>query len=173
MRPIMETLNLILEDQAPTENWGLLQDALDVHNELEQAKLNVQNLMHQLHRMRQKMCVDLAYRIRKFNPSYNVNVDKNGCKIGYRRKVLHFKPDIQRGMWIITSKDGSFASEFRRANKQLLLISPYISQLIQAIDAFFKAHYKTLHEEIVGEGTIIINEQMSTLADLIKERTND
>lgn len=170
MSSISKTLNLLLAEDNAGESWDILTHALELGNQLEIAKATVQQLLFKLQRAKQKMCADLAYRIRRKNPSYNISVDRNLCKIGYKRKTLYFKPDLSRNMWIVSSKDEPFANAFKRNHKHALMITPDISNFINIIDNFFRNHYKTLQEDIVGEGLIIVGSRNSDLKGLLEYR---
>jgi hypothetical protein len=172
MRQISETLDLLLEDDQPEMDWNLFRSSTTVCAELETAKAHVHQLLFELQKIRQKMCNDLAYRIRRLNPSYNISVDKNGCKIGYRKKSLYIRPDLQRGLWQVSSKDDGFAAAFRRQNKSSIYLTPDIEGFVKNVDHFFRAHYKTLHESIVGEGIILIDGHTGKLSDLAERRKN-
>ena len=163
MKSIIETLDILLDEP---KQWDVYSQATDLYNELEEAKLKVQNLMHQMHRFRQKMCLDLSYRLRKVNPSFNISVDRNGCRIGYRRKSLHFKPEIAKGIWSVMSNDTAFANLFRKKHKPALLISHNIEDFVDTIYKFFKENYKSLQEEAIDDGVILIDGKLSTLATL-------
>lgn len=167
MKSILEALDLVLEDEIG-QGWEVYGQATDLYNQLEDAKLHVQNLLHQLHRYRQKMCLDLSYRLRKRNPAFNISVDRHGCKIGYRKKSLTFKPDLAKGMWQVLSKDDQFANLFKRTNKSALLITHDVDEFINTIFTFFKEHYKTLQEDIDGQGVIMIDDKISTLSELAR-----
>jgi len=173
MNNLSETIDLLLEDDTP--NWDVYSSAVDLYNQLEDAKFQVQNLLHKMHRARQKMCLDLSYRLRKRNPSFNISIDRNGCRIGYRKKSLTFRPDLSKGIWQVISKDDHFANLFKKLNKSALLISHDINNFVEIIFSFFRDQYKTLQEEatigvIINEGQQI---SLSELSNLVKTCISD
>jgi hypothetical protein len=163
MSSITKAIDILLEDDQ--SGWEIYSQATELYNELESAKLHVQNLMHKLHGQRQKMCMDLSYRLRKRNPSFNISVDRNGCRIGYRKKSLTFRPDLGKGIWQVLSKDEGFANLFKRKHRSSLLINHDIGEFVDTIYGFFRDNYKTLQEESEGQGVILVDGVKRSLAD--------
>lgn len=172
MDEITKAIDILLEDDQ--SNWDIYSQATELYNELENAKLYVQNLMHKLHGQRQKMCLDLSYRLRKKNPSFNISVDRNGCRIGYRKKSLTFRPDLAKSIWQVLSKDVGFANLFKRQYRSSLLISHDISDFVETIYGFFRDNYKTLQEDADKHGIILVGgvkHSLTEFSDLVKTCT--
>lgn len=162
-----DTLDVILEEsQNP---WRPLQDAMELVRKLDMAKQYVADLQHQLLSMKNKINADLALHIRRKMPALNVGLDKNGsCKVGYKSKSLLFTPDIEKGIWSVQSSDHRFLNKFQKMRRRDLIIGSEITPLIEAVIAYFTGHYKSLGEDIVGVGIILVEGKIGTLSDLVK-----
>lgn len=164
-----DTLDFILEEsQNP---WQPLQHAMELVRKLDIAKQMVSDLQHRLMSMKNKINAELALTIRRRMPALNVGLDKTGsCKVGYKTKNLVFSPDIEKGIWCVQSPDNRFLSRFQKGKRHDLVIGSEITPLIDAIVAYFTEHYKSLGEDIVGVGTILIEGRIGTLSDLVQWR---
>lgn len=159
-----DQLNIILEE--PSTEQNPLEAAMGVVRKLDAIKQEVLDLQHQLGSAKQRMNGDLAFGVRRQMPGLNVGVDPNGCKIGYRSKSLNFDPDVEKGIWIVTGEDDRFTNRFSRTFGPQTRLLPDIGDMVEAIVGYFGGHYKTLGEEIIGTGVILIEGKLSSLVGL-------
>jgi hypothetical protein len=165
----MEHLNLIFEDSSsPMSHVG--SSAYELVERLRNARQLVADIEHQLGTIKHRMCAELALGIRRAQPGIHVALDKNGCKIGYKTKMLLLNPDVENEIWTVTSKNRRFLHEFLKANRRHLLIGQDPTILINAIVSHFIAYFRTLHESIGGTGIILVEERRGTLVDIINWR---
>lgn len=136
--------------------------------QLRHARRTVANLEFELKNIKHDLCFQLALLVRKAQPGLNVSVDKNSCKIGYKSKLFEFEPDIENGIWRLSSQNNRYAREFVQHHRDDLLIDSEISQLAQAIVNHFIAYFRTLNDEISGTGTILVEGRLSTLCGLVR-----
>lgn len=170
MIDLWKSLNIILEDTPSPDGWHPLDSALDLVRQLQDAQQLVADIQHKLSSLRTRMAGDLALAIRRTKPGLNVAVDKNGCKVGYKTKYLQFIPEVEQGIWRVVSPNRRFLREFMQANRRACLLVPDMSILIGAIAEYFSAYYRTLGEEVLGTGILMVEERQATLLDLAKWR---
>lgn len=170
MIDLHKSLDIILEEGPPDGGWHPLHSAMDLARQLQDAQQAVIDLQHQLGNIKTRMAGDLALALRRAKPGLNIAVDKQGCRIGYKTKVLHFTPDVEQGLWKVTSPNHRFLREFLKAHRRATLMSENLSELIEAIVAYFTAYYRTLGEEVEGTGILMIEEKRATLLDLASWR---
>jgi len=169
MLEFADTLNLVLDESHNPRQP--LQHAMELVRKLDIAKQMVADLQHRLLSMKNKINAELALAIRRRMPALNVGLDKTGsCKVGYKTKNLVFSPDIERGIWHVQSPDNRFLNRFQKGKRHDLVIGSELTPLIDAVVAYFTEHYKSLGENIVGIGTILIEGRMGTLSDLVQWR---
>lgn len=144
---------------------------LDLVSKLQIARQQVQDLEYQLSIAKRRLCADLAVAIRKLQPGFNISVDKNSCKIGYKTKILQLSPDIENGIWRVQSSNARFLREFLNTNRRATLLDN--PMLPQAITDYFMNYYRSLREDIGGTGVLLIDEQRKTFVDLISWRTQE
>lgn len=163
------TLDILLED-AQQASEAVVR-AENILKKLEAARREISNLQHHLQVLQNKITADLAVAIHRKMPALNVGLDKNGnCKIGYKTKHLVLRPDIERGMWEVMSTDQRFASRFIKGRRRTLFINNDLNPVIDAIASFFTDHYKSIGENIIGHGKIIIDDKLCTLSTLLSHR---
>lgn len=159
-----DQLNLILEE---SQEQNPLVAAMEIVQKLDAAKQQILDLQHQLSSVKQRMNGDLALGVRRQLPGLNVGVDPNGCKVGYRSKNLVFDPDVEKGIWMVSGDDDRFANRFHRTFGLQTRLVPDIGDMIEAIIHHFRDHYKSLGEEILGTGVVLVEGKKSTLSNLI------
>lgn len=159
-----DQLSLVLEDRPPTQSP--LDAAADILRSLDSVKQQLIDLRHRLDSIKQRMNADLAIGIRRNHPGLNVAVDLAGCKVGYRSKSLNFDPDVEKGVWIVTGEDPRFLGRFKRQYGRSTVLLPDIGNLVSAITDYFTGHYKSLGEDIVGTGVVLIEGKRASLHEL-------
>lgn len=164
-----DQLSFILEEQT-TQCGGLLETATDIAHQIESTKQYLSDLKRQLAMVSRKVNANLATIIRRENPSLNVSVTAEGCKIGYKSKNLVFYPDVFRGIWTIDSHDEKFLNRFKRQHRRSTILEPDINSLSSAIIQYFTLYYKSLNEEIVGQGTTLVDGKSVSLRELVEYR---
>jgi hypothetical protein len=165
----LRSLDIILEDSPPDGNHPFV-SAHQLVEQLRDARQNVLDLEHKLGTIKHRMSADLALSIRRAQPGLSVALDKNGCKVGYKTKVLQFLPDIESGIWKAISPNRRFLREFLNQHRRSTLMTPDMTQLVTAIVSYFAAYYRTLQEDIVGNGHLMIDDKRGTLVELIEWR---
>lgn len=166
MSVLSDSLNLILEDNPAPDGDHPLHTAMDVARQLQDAHQNVADLQHRLTSIKSRMAGELAMAIRRAQPSLNVAVDKGGCKVGYKTKTLLFTPEIEQGMWRVVSPNQRFRREFLKAHSRTMLLVPDLSGVAEAIVGYFREYYRTLGEELLGAGVILVEDKRVTFLEL-------
>lgn len=160
-----EQLSFILEDSQSKCSKNL-EDAYEIIRDIDRANQHIIMLQNRLRILKRKINSELAIQIRKHHPALNISVNPKQCKIGYKSKYLSFYPDIEKGVWQINSEDPKFINRFHRLYRRNTIISPEITDLVTSISDFFTNHYKSLGENIIGQGAIIIEGRNSDLHQL-------
>lgn len=172
MQPII-TMNdrlAVLED--------ILNDSIDTNytqlNELYQqladAQQEVIKIRNRLHRGISVLNGQLAVQVRNRQPSLEIKLNPESCVIGYYSRALEFTPSLRTGLWAVESPDAKLRKKFIATNPPLAL-SGSISELATSIAVFFARFYRSLGEELVGTGAIIIegkNRSFGELANFAK-----
>lgn len=167
-----DQLSLILEDNSSRCSQNL-NDAYEILREIDRANQHIIILQNKLRLLKRRINGELAINIRKRHPGLNVAVNPKQCKIGYKSKHLSFYPDIEKGLWSISSDDIKFINRFKKQYRRNIVISPEMDDLVSSIITFFINHYKSLGEEIVGSGKIIIEDKNVCLTDLVLYSNSD
>jgi hypothetical protein len=162
--PFADQLTLVLEERPVGPSP--LDTASEIVRELEIAKQQIVNLQHKLASVKRRMNGDLALGVRRNHPGLNVSVDPEGCKIGYKSKSLTFDPDIEKGVWIINGEDPRFMGRFKRQFGRNTVLLPDIGDLVSAITDYFTGHYKSLGEDILGTGVVLLEGRQVSLREL-------
>ena len=163
------SLDVILNES--NNRWRPLDTAMELVRKLDSARQLVADINHQLSSLKNRMNADLALSIRRHMPALNVGIDRLGsCKVGYKSKHLLFSPDIEKGIWMVSSPDARFTNRFNKLKRHDLVIGSNIEPLIGAITGFFTDHYKSLGEEVTGQGIILVEGKLGSLTDLVKWR---
>lgn len=160
------TLQVILEDN-PFKSKSV-SIAGEIINKIEDMKRQLLDMKNKLRVIEKKLCGDLAIGVRRRQPGLNVGVTNDGCKIGYRTKHLLLNPDCQKGIWIAKSKDPRFLNKFTRNFTSQMVLTDDLSDIIDAIITHFSNHYKSLGEDIVGTGIIMVEGKKSTIFNLAR-----
>lgn len=162
-----DQLSMILEEQT-TQCGSLLDTATDIANHIEATKQQLSELKRKLSTINRKINTNLATVIRRENPSLNISVTAEGCKIGYKTKTLIFDPDIFKGIWSVESNDPKFSSRFKRRYRKCTVLDPSITDLSSAIMDYFTVFYKSLNESIIGNGVTLIDGKNVSLRELVE-----
>lgn len=163
------SLDLLLEEDDPRGD-SPIDKARVLRDQLAAARQEVENLENQLKIVTQRMNGDLALGIRRTHPALNVGVGNDGCKVGFKTKQFMINPDVEKGVWVVSSPDNRFLNKFTKNFAQHTTLEPNIEDFIQSIMLHFSNHFKTLGEEITGKGVILIEGKMSTLLELARWR---
>ncbi len=134
--------------------------------EIEKARLRIKKLQLYLQSLNDRMCAELALKIRRKQPRLNISINKDGCKIAYKTKLLLLKPDMNKNIWQIKSNVTSFARSFLANYASKTRISNDNSGLVDAIVAYFADSFKSINEEISDSGLIMIDGQFVTILKL-------
>lgn len=170
MNDLHRSLDIILEEGPSQDGWHPLDSAMDLARQLQDAQQLVADIQHKLASLKTRMAGDLALAIRRTKPGLNVAVDKTGCKVGYKTKYLQFIPEVEQGVWKVISPNRRFLREFLQANRRATLLTPDLSVLINAIAEYFSTYYRTLGEDVVGTGILMVEERRATLLELANWR---
>lgn len=165
MSDLLQHIDIIFED-VELSSHNSVSIASDLVKQLEMTQQRIFELQNQLTIAQNKMCGELALNIRRRMPGLNVGVGRDGCKIGYRSKHLILQPDVKRGIWNVKSGDGSFARRFLSRHSSKTIITPNFDNLINALVKHFTEHYKSLGEDIVGTGIILVEGKRETIVGL-------
>jgi hypothetical protein len=160
-------LNMLFEDQLGDNPLDV---ARELKSKLEAARQEVDNLESQLKIVTQRLNGDLALGIRRGNPALSVGVNTDGCKVGYKTKHLLLNPDVDRGVWSVKSPCGRFLGKFTKSYSPYTVLGPDLEDMIQSVLGHFTGHYKTLGEEIEGNGVILVEGKKATLLELAQWR---
>jgi len=171
MSLLSRKLNILFEDEDP-RGMDPYDVAREIKSKLDAARQEVDNLKNQLKIVTQRMNGDLALGIRRKHPALNVGVNHNGCKVGYKSKSLLLNPDVEKGIWSVGSPDSRFLGKFSKQFAPYTVLDTDIGNLIQSVLGHFTGHFKTLGEDIVGNGIILVEGKRVTLLELMKWRDN-
>lgn len=167
MTPNLERrLDIILETSSTQVGDDTYGSAVNIATELEEARRKVTELERELIYATDRLCGGLAMGVRKRRPGLNASIGNGCCKIGYRSKHLAFRPDLSGGMWKVESADPTFAKHFGREHGPATALGSDIDPIAQAVAAFFGGYYRSLKEEIVGRGVILIDGRKATIDSL-------
>lgn len=161
MITLAQKLDLLLEDNALSP----LDGALDVAEQLREAEDAVKTLKRRFEMAVDRINGDLAMGIRRVQPGLHVVLDKQGCKVGYKSKSLIFYPNLTDAVWRVNGLDSRFLNKFNQINGPIPLKKD-LGRVTKAIIDYFNKYYKSLHEEIVGTGVLLIDGKQSTCLDL-------
>ena len=161
-----DQLSLILEERPLQRNP--LDAAAEILHQLDIANQQIVDLQHRLNSIKQRMNGDLALGVRRNHPGLNVAISPKGCKIGYRSKSLLFDPDVAKGVWIVTGEDPRFVGRFKKQFGRSTVLLPDINNIVSAVTDYFTGHYKSLGEDIIGTGVILIEGKKVSLCELTK-----
>lgn len=169
MSSFAQTLKVVLsEDKPVTANLAVA--AKTIVSALEAARQKVKDLEHQLNTVHSRLSAELALSIRRTDPALNVSVTRDGCKVGYKTKHLLLVPNLPRGVWDVKSSDPQFSRIFFRYNSSTTVIDNDTTKLAASVTDFFRNHYKSLGEDIVGTGIVLIDNLKGTLSGLVTWR---
>lgn len=162
-----EQLAFVLEEDNNSGKHDI-SDAVDILRQLETAKSQISDLEYKLDSIKNRINANLAVKIKRTNPGLNVSVDRKGCKIGYKSKSLIFNPDLSKGIWLVTSEDTRFLNRFLRRFKKDIVISGDVYKLVSVINNYFADHYKSLGEDIIGTGIVLLENKKVSVSELAK-----
>ena len=162
-----EQLSFILED-SPVRYNNSLDDANSIVKEIEKSQQYIVMLHNKLKSIKRRINSELAIKVRHRNPGLNVSVNPKKCKIGYKSKFLSFYPDVERHIWLVSSSDEKFSNKFLKNHRRSTIMSDDINELASAITTYFINYYKSLNENIIGDGAIIIDDNKARLLNLVE-----
>lgn len=168
MTDLNKHLDLILEDVIDSP----LDIAVDIQSEVKECEYQLELSKRRLSMAIDRINGDLAMSIRKVQPGLHIVLDKNGCKVGYKSKSLIFSPDLTTKYWNVNGQDPRFLRKFQKRYGEIAL-RRNISKITKCIVTFFNEYYKSLHEDIVGVGNIIINDKKTTMMELSNWRISN
>jgi hypothetical protein len=163
------SLDILFEEQDPRGD-NPVDKARELRNQLAAAQQEVANLESQLKIVMQRLNGDLALGIRRQHPALNVGVCGDGCKVGYKTKQFMINPDVEKGVWTVASPDNRFLNKYTKNYAPHTLLNPQLDEFIKSIMLHFSNHFKTLGEEVIGTGIIIVEGKKSTLLELARWR---
>jgi len=169
MSVFSRNLNSLFED---TLGDNPLDVARELESKLEAARQEVSNLENQLKIVTQRLNGDLALGIRRGNPALNVGVNSDGCKVGYKTKFLLLNPDVERGVWTVKSPCNRFLGQFTKHFSPYTVLNSDMKDMIDSILGHFTGHYKSLGEELEGNGVVMVEGKKATLLELAHWRDN-
>lgn len=161
-------LDLILENETTQVDDNPYQNAMSISTELDVARRKVADLERQLIYATDRLCGGLAMGVRKHRPGLNASIGNGCCKIGYKSKHLAVRPDITGKVWLIDSTDPTFARRFSKQHGPRTALDSNIDPLAQAIAMFFGTHYRSLGEDIIGRGLILIDNKRVSIETLVE-----
>jgi len=160
-----DQLSLVLEDRPPSHSP--LDAAMEIVQSIDLLKQRLVDFRHKLEAIKQRMNADLALGVRRNHPGLNVAVEPTGCRVGYRSKSLHFDPDVEKGIWVVNGDDPRFVGRFKKLHGRSTVLLPDIGDLVSAITDYFTGHYKSLGEDIIGTGVVLIEGKRASLRELV------
>lgn len=166
MLEFSDTLEILLTE---SNSWQPLRKAKELVRKLSVAKQIISDLQHQLLSAKSKINAELTLMIRRKMPAMNVGLDRYGyCKVGYKTKTLSLSPDIESDIWHIRSSDSRFLNGFLKSKRSNLIIGDNVEQLADAVITYFTDYYKSLGEDINGNGLILVDGKIGTLRDIVE-----
>lgn len=165
MSTLFSKLDLLLENidinhtEPNNETETVISNYHKANNELKKAQQNLEMASN-------KLCGELALKIRTKLSGLNISLNKHGCTIGYRHKNLIFKPNLLNNVWVVTGNNQLFIHNFISKYSPLMSVQN-TDKIADAIAEYFRNYYKSLNEDINGEGLILlegINKSTSDIA---------
>lgn len=114
----------------------LLDNISRMKQDIEQAELQLAHILEELNSA-------LGREVRKMEPKMNIGLRNGTCSCGYQSRDLICKPDVQKGVWVIT---GRLGNSLRRNFPETLRLGHDVTPLASAIMNSFKRHYRTLQK---------------------------
>lgn len=166
MTPLLEKIDAMLDD----ENQGIdISQLRELVKLVESYRKRIYRLEQEIAYSQKQLCGELAIKIRQKLPSLNVGVGNSQCKVGYKSQTLYIKPDIRKGIWVIESRNKKFSNGFYKNYSSKTVLNDSLEDVALAIVDYFRSYYKSLGENIVGEGKIVLDEKYISLPNLILE----
>jgi hypothetical protein len=168
MNDLSSIINIILEEETANSS-GSVSAANELARRLEDRRREMLELQNSMQVLQKKICGELALHIRRRMPILSISVS-NGCKVGFKSKVLSLSPDISRGVWNIRSSDPKFANRFMKRYGTRTVISDSLDDLAKAVVDYFSSHYKSLGEDLTRapDGVILIENKKRSIVDLAR-----
>lgn len=166
MSNLSETIDVILED-ASLDSSDTVSSANELAKQLEIVQQQVYELQNRLTIFQRRLCGELALNLRRRMPSFNIAISNNGCKVGYKSQFLLLQPNIRRGVWDI-KPNSRFTRKFLNRHSSKTVISSSLDTLVNVIVQYFTEHFKTLGEDIIGNGLVMLEEKRVTIVDLMQ-----
>lgn len=172
MNSIKAKLNMLLAERTEIAAQSPLQAARAIARQVELAERRLADMRTTLTAAIDRISGDLAMLVRRLKPGLNISLDKTGCRVGYKVKTLLFTPDLQTGVWRVDSPDSRFLSKFRKFGGHALELAADAQPLAQTVADFFTSYYRTLDEEVCGDGMLYIAGRPATGFQLMEWRLN-
>lgn len=162
----IRSLNILLSEDY-FDNSFVSESPSSLLKKLESARQQVLDIEHKLSNVKKRMSGDLALILRKTEPGLNIAVEKDGCSVGYMSKCLNFSPDFEAGVWKVTSRNKRFMREFLNSYRKSTIISGDQNEICNNILSYYKSYFRSLNEEIVGTGILILESHKCTVSGLV------
>lgn len=112
----------------------LMATVSQMEQDITKSKLQLSHILEELNS-------SLGREIRKIQPKMNISIRDGNCAAGYHSKDVICKPDIEKGIWMIS---GRLGNGFRKHHPEALKLLPDAKPLAQSITDYFKKYYRTL-----------------------------
>ncbi len=155
-------LDLLLEGVASPV---LLRAATTAAHRLDNMRRQVIHFETELARAIDRVNGDFAMLIRRRHPSLSVALSKDGCKVSYKSKWLLFPPDVRTRVWRVSAADPRFERAWRSGDVDLTLTDDNAG-LADSVAKFFVDHYRSLQEDVVGAGVLVVDGRRASLLDV-------
>lgn len=159
-------LEAILEDSTLQVSDNGYQNAVNIATELQQAKQRIIELQGEMQHALDRLCGGLALGIRRRQPSLHAQLGDGAVRVTYVKKDLVFKPDLARQVWMVDSARPRFVSKFKQMYGHLLHLSSDLMPLANAVAEFFTRYYRSIGEEITGQGSVVVEGRRVSLGQL-------
>lgn len=114
----------------------------NIVNDIKELKDNIVKKERELYYAIDVLCAELAKEIRNKQPGLSITINKGGCLIGYRTKMMNCRVRPYDNIWDFSGND--FGNQFCKRNPNYNKLDTQISELATAIVDFFNNHYISL-----------------------------
>jgi hypothetical protein len=171
MPTISSKMDAIIEhiiDDIPTNTKSDTEILIDKYRT---AQNNLKKAQSDIELATNKACGDLALKIRHKLSGLNVSLNRFGCTVGYKHKTLTFKPNLLDQVWVVTGNNQPFTSAFIAKYSPLMRLSN-ISEISDAVAQYFKNYYRSLNEDINGDGMILVEGSSKSVSEMLVWRSS-
>lgn len=152
-----ELLNNLGQEQEPEHQMDVYGSARERLTELNNLKQALKELENKYLAEVGGLNMSLAGEIRKFKPALTVKLGRDGVGVSYHRsnaRSVMLRPDVKSGCWSVG--DSPFERQFSKHYGENLRMG--LESIGRSIADHFTKTYKTLGEDIVGEGSMIVED---------------